>query len=246
MINAVKFTPHGGRIEVSLRDVGSDVELVVADTGEGISAEVLPCTCSTASARRTTAPARGRMGAGPRLAPRPALVEPHGTCDRREPGKGRGRRSGHSAAGGAEVGAVPGRLWGRSRAVDPAARRARPRRGRRPRLARPGRDDPARGGAEVRSRRPAIRAHEIVTAWQPHVLVSDLAMPGEDGFMLLRAMRDAMATSGREARRHRGHRVRHAGESPVAVVRGRIRSLPDQAHPSRSRSWPRSPSWRFA
>ena len=34
--NAVKYTPRGGRIDVSLREAGNEVELVVADTGEGI------------------------------------------------------------------------------------------------------------------------------------------------------------------------------------------------------------------
>ena len=53
-------------------------------------------------------------------------------------------------------------------------------------------------GAEVRVAASALRAHEIVTTWQPHVLVSDLAMPGEDGFMLLRSMRDTLASSDRK------------------------------------------------
>ena len=42
--NAVKFTPKGGRISVSVRHdaPASTVEMVVADTGEGIDLEVLP------------------------------------------------------------------------------------------------------------------------------------------------------------------------------------------------------------
>jgi signal transduction histidine kinase/ActR/RegA family two-component response regulator len=39
--NAVKFTPAGGRVEVCLRREGHEVELVVSDTGEGISADEL-------------------------------------------------------------------------------------------------------------------------------------------------------------------------------------------------------------
>ena len=42
VINAVKFTPRGGRVEVSLREVSGGVEIVVADTGEGIGAGMLP------------------------------------------------------------------------------------------------------------------------------------------------------------------------------------------------------------
>jgi PAS domain S-box-containing protein len=40
--NAVKFTPRGGRVEVSLRRVNGSAEIVVTDTGEGIAPEVLP------------------------------------------------------------------------------------------------------------------------------------------------------------------------------------------------------------
>jgi signal transduction histidine kinase/CheY-like chemotaxis protein/PAS domain-containing protein len=40
--NAVKFTPKGGRIDVRLERVGSQVEITVADTGAGISTEFLP------------------------------------------------------------------------------------------------------------------------------------------------------------------------------------------------------------
>src|ERR671932_1801528 len=37
--NAVKFTPQGGRVEVRLRCLGSQVEVAVSDTGIGISPE---------------------------------------------------------------------------------------------------------------------------------------------------------------------------------------------------------------
>ncbi|HVW70785.1 MAG TPA: ATP-binding protein [Steroidobacteraceae bacterium] len=40
--NAVKFTPSGGRIEVSLADVEGLTQLTVADTGQGIAPELLP------------------------------------------------------------------------------------------------------------------------------------------------------------------------------------------------------------
>ena len=42
LINAVKFTPEGGRVDVELRDAGDNVEVVVRDTGEGIEPELLP------------------------------------------------------------------------------------------------------------------------------------------------------------------------------------------------------------
>jgi signal transduction histidine kinase/CheY-like chemotaxis protein len=40
--NAVKFTPPGGRVRVSLRDVDGVAELTVRDTGQGIAPELLP------------------------------------------------------------------------------------------------------------------------------------------------------------------------------------------------------------
>jgi len=40
--NAIKFTPKGGRVQVGLKRINSHVEIVVTDTGQGISAEFLP------------------------------------------------------------------------------------------------------------------------------------------------------------------------------------------------------------
>jgi signal transduction histidine kinase/ActR/RegA family two-component response regulator len=40
--NAVKFTPHGGQVQVSLALKGGNFEVAVTDNGEGIPAEVLP------------------------------------------------------------------------------------------------------------------------------------------------------------------------------------------------------------
>jgi PAS domain S-box-containing protein len=40
--NAIKFTPNGGRIAVSLKRAGKHVQLTVSDTGEGITRELMP------------------------------------------------------------------------------------------------------------------------------------------------------------------------------------------------------------
>jgi len=40
--NAIKFTPKGGRVQVRLERINSHIELIVTDTGTGIPAEVLP------------------------------------------------------------------------------------------------------------------------------------------------------------------------------------------------------------
>jgi signal transduction histidine kinase len=40
--NAVKFTEPGGRVDLEIRDLGAEIEVVVADTGAGIPADKLP------------------------------------------------------------------------------------------------------------------------------------------------------------------------------------------------------------
>lgn len=40
--NAIKFTPGGGRIQIQLERLDSHIEVVVSDTGKGISSEFLP------------------------------------------------------------------------------------------------------------------------------------------------------------------------------------------------------------
>jgi len=42
LVNAVKFTPEGGRVEVGVRRTGGDIELSVGDSGQGIDPQFLP------------------------------------------------------------------------------------------------------------------------------------------------------------------------------------------------------------
>jgi signal transduction histidine kinase len=42
LANAVKFTPAGGRVEIRLQRVDSQIEIVVSDSGQGIEAAFLP------------------------------------------------------------------------------------------------------------------------------------------------------------------------------------------------------------
>jgi signal transduction histidine kinase/CheY-like chemotaxis protein len=81
--NAVRFTPAGGRIEVAVDTVADAVEIRVADTGIGISAEFLPHVFERfQQADSGTARAHGGLGLG--LAIVHQLAELHGGSVRAE------------------------------------------------------------------------------------------------------------------------------------------------------------------
>lgn len=72
--NAVKFTPQGGRITVSVEDHGAAVRFRVADTGQGIAPDQLPHLFD----RFWQAERTDRRGAGLGLAICKGIVEAHG------------------------------------------------------------------------------------------------------------------------------------------------------------------------
>jgi PAS domain S-box-containing protein len=90
LTNAIKFTPKGGRVEVRLERIESNVEITIGDTGQGISPELLPHVFdrfrqSDSSSTRT----HGGLGLGLSIARQ--LVEMHGgTVTAESPGAGEG------------------------------------------------------------------------------------------------------------------------------------------------------------
>ena len=64
LMNAVKFTPKGGRVQVHLQRVNSHVEIVVSDTGQGIAPDVLPARLRALPPGRQLEHARGTAGSG--------------------------------------------------------------------------------------------------------------------------------------------------------------------------------------
>ena len=90
--NAIKFTPNGGRVEVSLRKEGRCVVIAVEDTGQGIAPEFLPFMFERfRQADSSMARQHGGLGLGLSIVKR--LVELHGGVVRAESeGLGRGAR----------------------------------------------------------------------------------------------------------------------------------------------------------
>jgi len=88
--NAVKFTPKGGQVQVRLERANSHIEIVVADTGIGISPEFLPLVFERFR-QADSGPTRKAGGLGLGLAIVRHLVEMHGgTVHAASPGEGQG------------------------------------------------------------------------------------------------------------------------------------------------------------
>ncbi len=88
--NAIKFTPPGGRVEARMERAGPNLELIVKDTGQGISPEFLPHVFERfRQADSSVARAHGGLGLGLSITKR--LVELHGGSIHAESeGEGRG------------------------------------------------------------------------------------------------------------------------------------------------------------
>ena len=201
--NAIKFTPGGGRVEVTLRRDGTDVELAVRDTGQGIRRAFLPHVFERfRQADASTTRQHGGLGLG--LAIVRHLVEMHGGTVRADsPGVGLGAtfivRLPFAAAPedvpGSEPPAAPPRA--ETAAPAPAAVSGTELAGLRVLVVD---DEPdARnllrrllqdgGAAAVTTAASAADALGLMDERPFDVLVSDIGMPGQDGYELLRQIR---------------------------------------------------------
>lgn len=199
--NAVKFTARGGEVSVKLARVNSQTEIHVSDTGRGIAAEFLPHMFERfKQADAATTRAHGGLGLG--LAIVKHLVELHGgRVTASSDGKDRG-----------SMFRVQLPLAAVMREQDPVLGRSAASRFVVPRL--DGLrvlvvdDEPdARTlltavlhaqGAQVESAGSAREALARIESQCPDVLVSDIGMPGEDGYSLIRKVR-ALPHSGAKA-----------------------------------------------
>jgi PAS domain S-box-containing protein len=196
LTNAVKFTSRDGRISVQLKRDNGTAAIIVTDTGEGISPEFLPYIFDRfRQAESTTKRQHGGLGLGLSIVRH--LVEAHGGSVRAESrGVGRGatftvtlpliavpgnERSADCVGAGersAVLGAPPVLKGLRVLVIDDEA------------------DTRelltvalTQSGAEVRASSTVLGALAIVGQWKPDVLVSDIGMPGEDGYDLIREVR---------------------------------------------------------
>jgi CheY-like chemotaxis protein len=187
--NALKFTPAGGSIVVRLARADAHVELQIRDTGEGIAADLLPHLFERFRQGESSI-IRPYAGLGLGLALTRYLVEQHeGTVRAESPGPGQGATFSVVLPLGPEADdeqREPGK-WPVSPSTLAGIRV----------LVVDDHDDTrdfvatvlGQYGAEVTaatSVRTAVAAFERA---KPHVLVSDIAMPGEHGYSLIQTVR---------------------------------------------------------
>jgi PAS domain S-box-containing protein len=204
LINAVKFTPKRGRVQVHLQRTNSHVEIVVSDTGQGISEEQLPHLFERFHQAGSIS-TRSHAGLGLGLALVRHLVELHGgKVTAQSPGEGQG------ATFTVELPvAIAHREQEREARVHPAAR-AVPistvgpsLRGLRVLAVDDDRDSLdliytilVSSGAEARGCVSASEGLMLLREWRPDVLISDIEMPGEDGYTFIRKVRALDPTEG--------------------------------------------------
>ncbi|HEV2844701.1 MAG TPA: ATP-binding protein, partial [Thermoanaerobaculia bacterium] len=193
--NAVKFTASGGRVAVSLERTEDRAVVRVRDTGEGIAPEFLPHVFdSFRQADASTTRRQGGLGLG--LAIVHQLVYLHGgSVEAESPGVGKGATFTVTLPLALQdrPGGAPG---GRETAAGDSAEPQPPLAGLRVLTV----DDDldtlemmsellSLRGAEVRSAGSADEAISTLSRFAPDVLVSDISMPGRDGYELIRDVR---------------------------------------------------------
>lgn len=226
LTNAVKFTSKGGQVQIKLVRVDSHVEITVSDTGAGINAEFLPYVFDRfRQADATIARFHGGLGLGLSIVRQ--LTELHGGTARVESeGEGKGATftislpfiAMKSEEGESErvhptsrdnIAALdcPPTLEGlRVLVVDDELDTCELLRAMLEQC-----------GSEVTTASTAAEALEAIERVRPNVIISDLGMPGEDGYSLIAKIRALPA--------ERGGQTPAAALTAYARVEDRLRVL---------------------
>jgi PAS domain S-box-containing protein len=203
--NAIKFTPRGGSVQVRLERINSHIEIGVSDSGAGIAQEFLPYVFDRfRQADQRTTRRHGGLGLG--LAIVRHLVELHGGTVRAE---SRGKGEGATFTVMLPVAPVYQNAAQEGR-VHPAARDTLPS------YDCPDRldglkilvvdDEPdtrdllkvglGQCGAAVTVVGSASEALEAMSRAVPDLLISDIGMPEQDGYELIRRVRELPSAGG--------------------------------------------------
>lgn len=191
--NAVKFTPRGGQIHIHLERVDSHCEISVSDTGRGIKSDFLPFVFDRFR-QQDSGSTRLEGGLGLGLAIVKQLVEYHGgSVGVKSPGEG---------AGATFIIRLPIAVW-MAKSVEDAVPLMPPPSGLD--LSLDGLrvlvvdDDPdacivlrrilEEQKALVETASSSAGALEKIDANPPHLLISDVSMPGEDGYQFIARVR---------------------------------------------------------
>jgi CheY-like chemotaxis protein len=208
----VKFTPQGGKISLRVEQNGSDARVTVKDTGQGIDPEFLPRVFDRfRQADSSTTRSFGGLGLG--LAIVRHLVELHGgTVSAQSDGVGKG------ATFTATFPLLADRTAPAAHVQEISAPNDYSLDGLRVLLVD---DEPearqiistviTRTGAEVRTCKSAHEALAKLSEWKPDVILSDIAMPEQDGYSFIRQVRSLPRDKG--------------GDTPAAALTAYARDI---------------------
>ena len=198
LINALKFTPRSGRVEVRLERASGQAQLTVTDTGMGIESEFLPHIFKRLI-QKDSSSTRRHAGLGLGLAIVHHLVAAHGgSVDAESAGAGHGSTFRVALPLMATPSQPPVRDVPPARDVSPpggsvvAGRLAR-------RRALVLDDDTAirealgemltEAGMEVRAAESVATGLVMFQEFHPDVVLCDIAMPEQDGYLFIRTIR---------------------------------------------------------
>ena len=225
--NAVKFTPKEGRVQIRLERVNSHIEIAVSDTGQGIESEFLPHVFDRfRQADSSSSRKYGGLGLG--LAIVRQLVEMHGgAVTATSPGINQGStftvtlplaivhqqtaetERVHPKADGVQVSFdCPRQLAGLRVLIIDDEKDSRDLL----------KNVLSRCNAEVFTAKSASEALAVIEQFDPHILVSDIGMPEQDGYSLIQQIREFEKT-------HNLKRIPAVALTAYARVEDRMKAL---------------------